>query len=135
MLGVLGLISCVIVVAIIGAACTIIGTGLGIASQYEAKEAAAEQKKMQEQMQVDARNRALYQKRANEAAQERSAAKLRAQMGSTIALDYLSTKQMKYENAKKREELRGLETGKNKKVDGSSAPKAVYLAGKPVSNS
>ena len=136
MLGVLGLISCVVsaiigVAAGIAAVATVVGAGFSIAGQYEAKDAAADQKRMQEQMQLDARNRALYQRRANQASQERSAAKLRAQMGSTIALDYLATRQMKYENVKNREELRGLETGKNKTLGNSSALKAVYLTGKP----
>lgn len=134
MLGVLGLTSCAIITAIgagVAAVGAIVGAGFGIAGHYQAKDAAVDQKNMQEHMQADARNRALYQRRANQASQERSAAKLRAQMGSTIALDYLSTKQMKYENAKRHEELRGLETGKNKTLGGSSTPKAVYLTGRP----
>ncbi|MBT3181737.1 MAG: hypothetical protein HN337_04415 [Deltaproteobacteria bacterium] len=129
MIGLIGIMGCITAVAGIIAGAAAIATAIisGVSSAQQ-KAAAADNANMQREAMANAESRGRYQKRMNEKSQMRGALKMKAQMGSSIALDHLYSKKLKGQNGRKRADLNMAKAQTNVKSD---VPRPVRNMGKP----
>ena len=125
MLALIGLIGCIgAVAAAVAVVGSIIATGVGIAAQQEAREAAADQAKMQQAAMDKAEDQAKADKIIQKKLVQRNLIKAKQQIGSSIAYQKLLAERTRRKAAKVNAKSNGL--------DGSSFKPATYSSGTPA---
>jgi len=125
MLALVGIIGCIgAVAAVVAVVGSIIATGVGIAAQQEAAEAAEKQAAMQQAAMDKAEDQAKADKIIQKKLVQRNLIKAKQQIGSSIAYQKLLAERTRRKSAKVNAESNGL--------NGSSFKPASYSKGTPA---
>jgi len=138
MIGLIGILGCLVAIVIVAGSITAIATGIsagyGIAGYYQEKEAAQDMMDLELTAQKKAEKRTDFQSAIQKRMQEKNASRLRGQMGSAIALDHLRAKRTKYSTAKKRAEINRIGGAKIGPQTARPKTQKARKMGNPTSN-